>query len=59
VSATDPGGALATAYGARGLTVLAVAADGVVLDVVRDVVAGQRLEARLSALLARDAEPTG
>lgn len=49
-SATDPAGALATAYGARGLTVVAVAADGVVLDVLRDVRAGQRLEARLSVL---------
>ena len=49
-SATDPAGALATAYGARGVTVLALAADGVVLDVLRDVRADQRLAARLSVL---------
>jgi hypothetical protein len=52
-SAVDPRGTLATAYPARGVTVLPVAADGVVLDVVADVRQGQRLEARLSVLRRR------
>lgn len=49
-SGTDPSGALAQAYGARGVTLLAVGQDGVVLDVLRDVRPGQRLEARLMVL---------
>ncbi|MCW2608607.1 MAG: hypothetical protein JWO60_3300, partial [Frankiales bacterium] len=50
LSATDPGGALAGAYAAQGVTVLVLGADGVVQDVLRDVRPGQRLEARLSVL---------
>lgn len=42
-SAVDGAGALSRAYSARGLTLLAVAADGVVTHVVRDVQPGQRL----------------
>ena len=49
-TATDPSGELAGAYGAAGVTVLAVGRDGVVLDVLADVQEGQRLEARLMVL---------
>ncbi len=48
--AADPDGALARAYAVRGVTALVLGADGVVLDVVRDIDAGQRLERRLSVL---------
>ncbi len=51
VSATDPTGALAAAYAASGLTAVVVAADGVVVDVVRGVVQDQRLEPRFRPLL--------
>lgn len=47
---TDPTGALAGAYDARGVTLLAVGQDGVVLDVLRDVQPQERLEARLMVL---------
>ncbi len=52
-AAVDPAGALARAYDARGLTLLAVAADGVVVDVLRDVRQGDRTESRLSVLQGR------
>ena len=49
-SGTDPGGVLASAYDARGVTLLAVGQDGVVLDVLRDVQPQERLESRLMVL---------
>lgn len=49
-TAVDPSGALFSAYDAQGVTLLLVGADGVVLDVLRDVGPHQRLEARLERL---------
>lgn len=49
-SAVDAGSVLATAYGARGLTVLLVRSDGVVTAVEREVSGGGRLGTLLSDL---------
>lgn len=51
-SAQDPLGALATAFRARGVTLVLLRADGVVLDVLPDVQPGERLEQRLTVLRA-------
>lgn len=56
-SGVDVQGVLAPAYGAVGLTVLTVAADGVVLDVVRDVAVGRRLDAEVGRLLSNAPPP--
>ena len=49
----DERGVLASAYGARGVTVVLVAPDGVVVDVVVDVRPGQRLDAQVGRLQSR------
>lgn len=51
-SGTDVDDVLAPTYRAAGLTVLTVAPDGVVLDVVRDVVPGRRLDQQVGRLLS-------
>jgi hypothetical protein len=48
--ASDPLGALAAAYDARGVTVVLLRSDGVVRDVVRDVTATTQLGTRLAGL---------
>ena len=52
LSGVDEQGVLATSFGSTGLTVLLVGGDGVVVDAVRDVRAGQRLDAALGRLQA-------
>lgn len=56
-SGVDVQGVLAPAYGAVGVTVVTVADDGVVLDVVRDVTAGRRLDAEVGRLLSSSPPP--
>ena len=56
-SGVDVQGVLAPAYGAAGVTVVTVAADGVVLDVVRDVLPGRRLDAEVGRLLSSSPPP--
>ena len=56
-SGVDVQGVLAPAYGAVGVTVVTVAADGVVLDVVRDVAVGRRLDAEVGRLLSSSPPP--
>lgn len=51
-SGVDVADVLAPAYAAVGLTVLTTGPDGVVLDVVRDVQPGRRLDAEVGRLLA-------
>lgn len=51
-SGVDVDGVLAPAYAAVGVTVLTIGPDGVVLDVVRDVRPGRRLDAEVGRLLA-------
>lgn len=50
IPATDPTGALARAYSPSGVTVVVVAADGVVAQVARDVRAGQRFDTVLAPI---------
>lgn len=51
-SGVDERAVLAPAYAARGVTVLTLAPDGVVLDVVRDVTGDRRLDAEVGRLLS-------
>lgn len=52
-SGVDEQGVLTRAYDARGVTALFVAPDGVLVDVVRDVQPGQRLDAQVGRLQSR------